>query len=84
MLRGLPADFPHRELYTECQGLALEVWRERAVDGIEYRRRWEDSLLCTALFDRARDALRPPRESFPLYDLARLRPVLRTYDIGMI
>ena len=84
VLRGLPADFPHREPYTECQKLAIDVWQERDVDGIEYRCRWDDSLLCTALFDRARDALRLPGESVPLYELARLRPVLRTYGIGMI
>jgi hypothetical protein len=84
VLRGLPADFPHRDPYTECQNLAVEVWHERGVDGIEYRCRWDDSLLCTALFDRARDALRLPGESVPLYDLARLRPVLRTYEIGVV
>jgi hypothetical protein len=36
VLRGLPADFPHRDPYTECQKLAVEVWHERGVDGIEF------------------------------------------------
>jgi hypothetical protein len=79
---GMSAAVPHADEYDECHELALSVWNHAgAVDGIEYRSRWEDSRLCVALFDRASDALGTPTTE-PLARSSLVRPVLRQYGIG--
>lgn len=80
----LPVDAPHREPYRECQDLALETWRHpEALDGIEYRSRWDDARLCMALFDRVADLL-APGAPVPLDDLGGIRPILHRYDIRVV
>jgi hypothetical protein len=80
---SLPASVPHEHPYEQCQALALALWRhDDAVDGIEYRSRWDDSQLALALFDRASDALGEPG-TLHLDSAAAIRPVLRRYGIGM-
>lgn len=80
---AMSAAVPHAAEYDECHELALAVWRHPdAVDGIEYRSRWDDSRLCVALFDRAADALGLARTQ--VLGTALLRPVLRRYGIGVV
>jgi hypothetical protein len=75
---------PHADTYAECQRLARALWdHPDGIDGIEYRSRWDDSLLCVVLFDRASDALASPSPSLRLDSPALLRPVLRHYGIGV-
>lgn len=81
---SLTADFPHRVPYDDCQSFALNVWQQAGIDGIEYRSRWDDSLLCVALFDRAAESVQPAGERIEIDDLSRVRPILRRYDIGLI
>lgn len=81
---ALSAGVPHAEPYDDCHAMALDFWRHAAaVDGIEYRSRWDDSRLCVALFDRAGNALGTPITR-PLGSTALVRPVLRHYGIGVV
>lgn len=80
---ALSAGVPHCDEYEACHDLALALWRHGdAVDGVEYRSRWDDSRLCVALFDRAADALGIARTQ--VLGSALLRPVLRHYRIGVV
>jgi hypothetical protein len=82
---SLSAAAPHADTYADCQRLALSLWSHSdQVDGIEYRSRWDDSLLCVALFERAADALAPAGPSLRLDATSILRPVLRRYGIGVV
>jgi hypothetical protein len=81
---SLSAATPHADMYADCQRLALSMWTHSdQVDGIEYRSRWDDSLLCVALFDRAADALTGPSSPLGLDSPAVVRPILRRYGIGV-
>ena len=81
---SLSAAAPHAEAYADCRRLSLELWHHAdEVDGIEYRSRWDDSLLCVALFDRAAQALHPAHRSIPLDSTTLIRPVMRHYGIGV-
>jgi hypothetical protein len=81
---ALSAGVPHAEPYDDCHDLSLGLWRHAsAVDGIEYRSRWDDSRLCVALFDRAADAL-GAQLTHPLGSTSLVRPVLRHYGIGVV
>lgn len=80
---GVGAEVAHCHPYERCQALALDLWNHvDAVDGIEYRSRWDNDRLCVALFDRAGDALDAPDHTLSLADPRLLMPILRLYDIG--
>ncbi|HET7230656.1 MAG TPA: RES family NAD+ phosphorylase [Longimicrobium sp.] len=80
---AMSAAVPHADCYDDCHDLALSVWSHAdAVDGIEYRSRWDDSRVCVALFDRAARALGTPSTQ-PLASTALVRPVMRHYGIGL-
>jgi hypothetical protein len=82
---SLPASVPHGFPYGECQDLALAISEHSdEVDGIEYRSRWDDSQLCVALFDRARDGAGEPADPHPIHLAPEIRPVLRKYGIGVV
>ena len=82
---ALSADFPQLVPYTGCQQLALELWRGYPeIDGIEYRSRWNDELLCVALFDRARDVLSLATRSIPLDDMAHMGGIFEKYRIAVV
>ena len=81
---GIGAEVAHGHPYGRCQSLALALWDHGdAVDGIEYRSRWDNDRLCVALFDRARGALDAPDHTIRLGDPALLMPILRLYDVGL-
>ncbi|HEX2201945.1 MAG TPA: RES family NAD+ phosphorylase [Longimicrobium sp.] len=82
---GASADLVHAFPYGACQRMALEFWSHPdAVDGIQYRSRWDNSRLCWALFDRARDKLGAPLGTLWLGDPNVVVPVLDHYDIGVV
>lgn len=81
---ALSASVPHAEPYDECHTLALVVFRHPdAVDGIEYRSRWDDSRLCVALFDRAAPSL-GNSHTRSLGSTSLVRPGLRHYGVGVV
>lgn len=82
---GVDAGRLHAVPYGECQQLALDVHRHAdAVDGIQYRSRWDNSLLCWALFDRAADRLAVVGGALRLGDERVSGPVLDRYGIGIV
>lgn len=82
---GLGADVAHGHPYDRCRAVALDLWgHAEAVDGIEYRSRWDNDRLCFALFDRAHDALDAPDHTLAMGRPDLLDPLLRLYDIGII
>lgn len=81
---GVGAEIAHGHPYERCQSIALDLWNHGdAVDGIEYRSRWDNDRLCVALFDRAGDALDAPDHTRSLGEPGLLLPILRLYDIGL-
>jgi hypothetical protein len=81
---GVDAEVAHCHPYERCQALALDLWKHGdAVDGIEYRSRWDNDRLCVALFDRAGDALDAPDHTLSLGEPGLLVPILRLYEIGL-
>jgi hypothetical protein len=55
---GLGAERAHAAEYKDTQQMMLEPFEQHPeVDGIRYRSRWDNSLLCYVLFERARSAL---------------------------
>jgi hypothetical protein len=82
---GLGADVAHGHPYERCQEIAGELWKHPdAVDGLEYRSRWDNDRLCIALFDRAADALDHPDQTRSLADPQVIAPILRLYEIGLV
>src|SRR3712207_3935879 len=82
---GIGADVAHGHPYARCQELALSFWNHpEAVDGIEYRSRWDNDRLCFALFDRAADALDAPDQFLDLGDPRVFNPIFRLYGIGVV
>lgn len=82
---GISANQAHAFPYDECQRMALAFWRRpEGVDGIQYRSRWDNSRLCWAVYDRARDKLGAPSGTQWLGDPNVALPVLDHYDIGVV
>lgn len=76
------AERAHGEPYEECQQLALDVWNAHpAIDGIQYRSRWDTSQICYAIFDRAAAKIGRARGTQALGDVAVWAPLLDPYDI---
>ena len=65
---------------SDCRDLARRVHETFGdVDGIQYRSRWDNSELCWAVFDRARDRLGQILGTQRLDDPAVVRPALLPY-----
>jgi hypothetical protein len=70
---------------TASANRSLSFWNyPEALDGIEYRSRWDNDRFCFALFDRAADALDTPDQSLDLAEPRIFNPIFRLYDIGVI
>jgi hypothetical protein len=79
---GVGAERAHAEPYGECQQLALDLWSGHpAIDGIQYRSRWDTSQICYAIFDRAAAKLGRVRGTQSLSDVAVWAPLLDPYEI---
>jgi hypothetical protein len=81
---GVGAERAHAEPYGECQQLALDLWSgHAAIDGIQYRSRWDTSEICYAIFDRASAKIRA-RGTQALGDVAVWAPLLDPYEINVL
>jgi hypothetical protein len=80
----IAAERTHGDDYRECQQLALDLFTGYpAVDGIQYRSRWDNSRLSWAVFDRASKKVGPVAESHWLGDLSVIGPILDRFGIGI-
>jgi hypothetical protein len=74
----------HGREYAGSQSWSRALWEHPdKPDGILYRSRHDDSALCVALYDRARDALRIVREYSLAEDPQQLTRLLRRYGLGL-
>lgn len=79
---GIGAEQAHAANYADCQQMTLDLFNARLeVDGIQYRSRWDNSLICWAIFDRARDKLSAPGQPDWLGDAAVIGPTLDRYEL---
>jgi hypothetical protein len=82
---GIGAEVVHGHPYAQCQALALDIWKHpAAVDGIQYRSRWDNDRLCIALFDRAESVCGPPSARASLSEPSLILPMLKLYDVGVV
>jgi hypothetical protein len=80
---GIGAEQAHARDYRDCQRMTLDIFRLHPdVDGVQYRSRWDNSLLCWAVFDRAGNKLGPPRPPAWLGDAVVIGDTLDRYDLG--
>lgn len=79
---GIGAEEAHSAAYGECRQMVLELFQSHPeVDGVQYRSRWDNSLLCWAVFDRAQDKLQTPQPPVWLGDGAVIGPALDRYEL---
>jgi hypothetical protein len=82
---GIGAEQAHAAAYTDCRQMALDLFRNHpAADGVQFRSRWDTSLLCWALFDRAAEKLDPSWSAQWLGDGAVIGPTLDRYELEII
>ncbi|HEX6369617.1 MAG TPA: RES family NAD+ phosphorylase [Longimicrobium sp.] len=79
---GIGAEQAHTADYGDCQRMMLDLSQSpMAVDGVQYRSRWDTSLLCWGLFDRAQNKLEAPHKPEWLGDGAVIGPTLDRYEL---
>jgi hypothetical protein len=82
---GVGAEQAHAAAYDDCQRMTADLFAQHPeVDGVQYRSRWDNSLLCWAIFDRAVARLGSPGEARWLGDGALIGPVLDRYDLAVV
>lgn len=82
---GIGAEHAHAAAYADCQQMALDLFNAHPdVDGIQYRSRWDNSLLCWAVFERALPRLYPPARAVWLGEPGVLEPTLDHYELEIV
>ena len=82
---GIGAEQAHAADYADCQRMALDLFSAHPdVDGVQYRSRWDNSLLCWAVFHRAQAKLTAPRVSEWLGDATVVGPTLDRYELEIV
>lgn len=81
---GIGAEQAHAADYGDTQRLALDLYeRYPKIHGVQYRSRWDNSLSCVALFDRAATTLSNPAAQW-LADPAVIGPTLVQYELELV
>ena len=81
---GVTAELATGSDYVLSQLWSRALWKHSdQPDGILYRSRHDDSALCVALFDRAKDALAIVRECSLAEDSQQLARLLRRYGLAL-
>lgn len=79
---GIGAEQAHAADYAECQRMMLDLHNAHPdVDGVQYRSRWDNSLLCWAVFERGLPRLDTPSSPAWLGDPAVIGPTLDRYEL---
>jgi hypothetical protein len=82
---GIGAEQAHAADYRDCQRMILELFQHHPeLDGVQYRSRWDTSLRCWAVFDRAADKVGAPGPHAWLGDGAVIGPVLDRYALAVV
>ena len=81
---GVTAELTSGKDYGNSQGLSLALWEHTdKPDGILYRSRHDDSALCMAVYNRARDGFVIARDETLVGDPQQLARLLRRYGVGL-
>jgi len=81
---GVTAELASGSNYERSHPWSRAVWEHAAEpDGILYRPRHDDSALCVALYDRARDGLAIAQDLSPAEDAQQLARLLKRYALGL-
>jgi hypothetical protein len=81
---GITAEVASGSDYTISQLWSHALWEHKdAADGILYRPRHDDSALCVAIYNRAKDALEVVQEHSLVEDPQTLARLLRRYALGL-
>ena len=81
---GVTAELASGSDYTGSQLWSRAMWEHGdQPDGILYRSRHDDSALCVALYDRARDGLAIVRNHSLAEDPQQLARLLKRYGLGL-
>jgi hypothetical protein len=82
---GIGAEQAHAASYADCQRMMVDVFLAHpAIDGVRYRSRWDNSLFCFALFDRAANKLNAPDPPRWLGESAVIGPTLDRYELDVV
>jgi hypothetical protein len=81
---GVTAELASGNDYVGSQFWSRALWAHPdKPDGIIYRSRHDDSALCVALYDRAKDSLRIVRDYSLAENPQQLARLLRRYGLGL-
>jgi len=81
---GVTAELAAGSDYSGAQLWSRALWEhEDLPDGVLYRSRHDDSVLCVALYDRARQSLAVVRDDSLSEDSQRLARLLGRYGLGL-
>ena len=81
---GVTAELASGSDYVEAQLWSRALWEHsKQPDGILYRSRHDDSALCVAVYDRARDGLEIVRDHSLAEDARQLARLLQRYGLGL-
>jgi len=81
---GATAELASSAAYAVSQAWSRALWNHADTsDGIQYRSRHDDSALCVAIYDRAKDALAVMEDRRLTDDPQVLARLLRRYDVGL-
>lgn len=81
---GITAEVASGSDYAASQQWSRALWEHPdKPDGILYRSRHDDSALCAAVYDRAREGLAIVRDHSIAEDPQQLAPLLRRFGLGL-
>ena len=81
---GVTAELASSSNYANSQLWSRALWEHGdQPDGILYRPRHDDSALCVAVYDRAKDGLAIVQDHSLTEDAQQLARLLRRYDLGL-
>lgn len=82
---GIGAEQAHAASYADCRRLAADLFLAHPeIDGVRYRSRWDNSLFCFALFERASEKLGPPGAPQWRGAAAVIGPTLDRYELDVV
>jgi hypothetical protein len=81
---GVTAELASANDYATSQLWSRALWEHKdQPDGVQYRSRHDDSALCIAVYDRAKEGLAIVQEDALVEDPRQLARLLKRYSVGL-